>query len=321
MSYLPGRDYGGVFKGDRTVKILNLRDTHFRAKNSVHRIGNMYQDIMAKLDEVIELSKSCDIVIHDGDVFDSPYVSNSVIDDVIDKIEKANIPWYITVGNHDMSGANWETSKSSGLAHTFRRSKLIHELKELSYQGIYIKSFPYYYACEEDIKKNGLLHDKKDVFTIASTHAFISIKPFLKQVLHVQAKDVKTNFDLVLCSHFHDVFNETRGETLFVNSGSLCRLSITERKHKPQVIIIDTEDRSVHFRELKSAKPFDKIFDMSKVDEKKIFNADIEKFIKSIESTQFQEMSITGMINQIAKEEKVDKKVVELIFNKIGELE
>jgi DNA repair exonuclease SbcCD nuclease subunit len=321
VSYLPGGGYGGVFKGDKTMKILNLRDTHFRAKNSVHRVGNMYQDIMAKLDEVIELSKGCALVIHDGDVFDSPYVSNSVIDDVIDKIENANIPWYITVGNHDMSGANWGTSKSSALAHVFRRSKLIHELDEIKTQDVYIKSFPYYYACEEDIKKNGLKHDQEGKFTIASTHAFISIKPFLKQVLHVQAKDIKSDFDLVLCSHFHDVFDENINNSRFVNSGSLCRLSITERKHQPQVLIIDTKTKEVEFIKLKSAKPFDKVFDMSKVDEKKIFNADIEKFIKSIESTQFQEMSITGMINQIAKEEKVDKKVVELIFNKIGELE
>ena len=135
------------------MEILNLRDTHFRGKNSVHRIGNMYQDILAKLDEVIELSKKCDLVIHDGDFFDSPYVSNLVIDDIIDRIESAKIPWYVTVGNHDQSGANWESSKASALAHTFRRSKLIKELKELEFDDCCIHSYPYYYSIEEDIKK------------------------------------------------------------------------------------------------------------------------------------------------------------------------
>ena len=302
------------------MKILNLRDTHFRGKNSVHRIGNMYQDILTKLDEVIKLSKKCDLVIHDGDFFDSPYVSNLVIDDIIDRIESVKIPWYVTVGNHDMSGANWESSKSSALAHTFRRSKLIKELKELEFADCYIKSYPYYYACEEDIKKNGIKHDKEGKFTIASTHAFISIKPFLKQVLHVQAKDIETNYNMVLCSHFHDVFDEAINNTRFINSGSLCRLSITERKHQPQVIIIDTKKKSAEFIRLISAKPAEKIFDFSKINEKKEFNADIDTFIRSIESTKFQEMSITGMINQIAKEKKVDKKVVDLINNKIGEL-
>ncbi|KKK86529.1 hypothetical protein LCGC14_2762370 [marine sediment metagenome] len=51
------------------------------------------------------------------------------------------------------------------------------------------------------------------------------------------------------------------------------------------------------------------------------FNADIEKFIKSIESAQFQETSIKGMINQIGKEKEVEKKVIDLIIDKIGELD
>jgi len=303
------------------MKILNLRDTHFRAKNSIHRIGNMYKDILAKVDEVIELSKKCDIVLHNGDFFDSPFVSNTVIDDIVDRIEDSKISWYVTVGNHDCSSANWESSRSSALAHIFRRSNSIHELKELEFDNVYIKSYPYYYGVEEDIKKDGVRHDKKDKFTIASTHSFISIKPFLKQVLHVQAKDISTNYDLVLCSHFHALFDETINNTRFINSSSLCRLSITEKNHKPTVAIIDTETRDVKFIELKSAKPFEEVFDLSKIDTKKEFNADIEKFIKSIESAEFQEMSITGIINQIAKEKKIDKEVVNLIVNKIGELD
>lgn len=302
------------------MKILNLRDTHFRGKNSIHRIGNIYEDILLKLDEVIELSKDCDFVLHDGDFFDTPYISNTIIDDIIDKIEASKINWYITIGNHDLIGANWEASKSSALAHTFRRSKYINQLKELAFDDCYIKSFPYYFGCEEDIKLKGLKHNKKNKFTIASTHAFISIKPFLKQVLHVQVKDINTNFDLITCSHFHSLFNEVIGHTRFINTGSLVRLSITEKDIMPQVAIIDTKKEEVKFVELKSAKNLESIFDLSKVEEKKEFNAGIDNFIKSIESTKFQEMSITGMINQIAKEQNVDKKVVDLIFNKIGEI-
>lgn len=302
------------------MKILNLRDTHFRAKNSVHRIGNIYEDILCKFDEVIELSKKCNLVIHDGDFYDSPYISNTVIDDIIDRIETTKIPWYVTVGNHDMSGANWKSSKSSALAHTFRRSKFIKELSTLELDDCYIQGFPYYYACEEDIKKNGINYNHKTTkFTIASTHMFISIKPFLKQVLHVQAKDIDTNFDMILCSHFHSVFDETINNTRFINSGSLTRLSITEREHQPQVCIIDTKTKEVEFIKLKSAKKAEDIFDLSKVVEEKEFNADIEKFIKSIESTQFQETSIKGMINQIGKENKVDKKVIDLINDKLGD--
>lgn len=303
------------------MKILNLRDTHFRGKNSVHRIGDMYGDMLLKLDEVIELSKKCDIVIHDGDVWDSPYVSNIIIDDFIDRIEKSKKHWYITVGNHDMSGANWNASQSSALAHTFRRSKYIHLLDELEFDDYYIKSYPYYYACEEDIKNKGLKHNKNNKFTIASTHSFISIKPFLPQVLHVQAKQINTNYDLILCSHFHTVFDETINNTRFINSGELCRLSITEAKHKPQILIIDTETREIEKIFLKSAKKVEEIFDLSKVEEIKEKDNSLNAFIQSIESVQFQEMSIKDTVKFIAKEKEFTKKPVDLIINKIGELE
>lgn len=304
------------------MKILNLRDTHFRAKNSVHRIGNMYQDILFKLDEVIEISKKCDLVIHDGDFYDSPYVSNLVIDDIIDKIEASKIKWYVTVGNHDMSGANWGSSKSSALAHTFRRSKWIIELDDLELDDCYIKSYPYYYSVEEDIKNKGINYNHNTTkFTIASTHSFITIKPFHPQVSHVQAKNVKSNYNLILCSHFHFVFDETINNTRFINTGSLCRLSITEREYQPQIAIIDTKTRAIEFIKLKSAKLFKEVFDLSKVDEKKEFNADIEKFIKSIESVEFQATNIKDTIAYIAKEQKVDRKVVDLIIDKIGEIE
>ncbi|MHA1757229.1 MAG: hypothetical protein ACTSVV_10700, partial [Promethearchaeota archaeon] len=220
--------------------------------------------------------------------------------------------------------ANWQASKSSALAHTFRRSEYIRELDrilEFKKEKVAIYPYPYYFGIEEEIKKIGLMQKHPEYFTIASTHAFITIKPFLKQVLHIQAKDIKTNFDLILCSHFHSVFDEVINNTRFINSGTLTRLSITERNHEPQIIIIDTEKRSAEFIKLKSAKLAEKIFDFSKINEKKEFNADIEKFIKSIESTQFQEMSITGMINQIAKEQNVNKEVTQLIFDKIGELD
>jgi len=305
------------------MKILNLRDTHFRAKNSANRIGNMYEDILCKLDEVIELSKGCDIVLHDGDFYDTPYVSNVVIDDIIDRIESAKIPWYVTPGNHDMTGANWNASKSSALAHTFRRSEYITELKgtvKVKKEKVLISPYPYYFGIEEEIKKIGLKTKYPEFFTIASTHAFISIKPFLSQVSHIQAKDIDTNYDLVTCSHFHDVFNEVYNGTRFINTGSLVRLSITERKHQPKVAIIDTETKEVEFITLKSTKKPEEIFDFDKIDEKKEFTRGMEDFIKSIESVQFQEMSITGMISKIAKEQSVDKKVTDLIFEKIGEI-
>lgn len=299
------------------MKILILNDSHDRSRNSANRLGDMHSDMMLKLDETIELSKQCDYVINLGDMWDSANVSNNVIDDWLDRIEASKKQWYINAGNHDMIGASWETSNSSALAHAFRRSNSIKNLNELCFDDlkVYIKGYPYYYNCEQDYKDNGLKHNKKDYFTIACTHVFISIKPFLPQVLHVQAKDIETNYDLILCSHFHTVFDETINNTRFHNLGAWGRLSITESKHIPQVGILDTETRKIEIIQLKSAKKGSDIFDLEKIKEIKVFDKNMENFIKSLESSEFQTTNIKGTIQNIAKESKVEQKVVDLILS------
>lgn len=308
------------------MRILILNDSHDRGKNSVNRIGNMHHDLMLKLDETIEISKSCDFVIHLGDIWDSANVSNTIIDDWLDRIEASKKDWHILPGNHDMFGATWETSERSALAHAFKRCKNIIRLDEIKIineqiDNFYIKDYPYYFNCEEDIKNNGLIHKQKDLFTIACTHAFISIKPFHPKVVHVQAKEVNTNFDLCLCSHFHYDFDATINNTRFLNLNAWGRLSITEAKNAPKVAILDTRTREIEIIKLKSAKPGSEIFDLSKIEEIKKFDKNIEEFIQSLESTTFQKQNIRGIIEDIGKKEKVDKEVINLIVSKMGEYE
>lgn len=300
------------------MKILILNDTHDRGKNSANRLGVMHADMLLKLDETIKLSKECDFVIHLGDVWDSPNVSNTIIDDWLDRIEKSKKIWYILPGNHDMIGAKWETSNASALAHVYRRSKWVKKLEEIEGENYYIKGYPYYYNCEEDFKTKDLKHNKKEKFTIACTHSLITIKPFHPKVLHVQAKDIKTNYDLVLCGHFHTIFDENINDTRFFNLGAWGRLSITEFKHQPQVAILDMKTKEITPIKLKSAKKGKDIFDLTKVEEIKAFNSNMENFIKSLESVEFQSMNIKGIIEDVAKKSDVSREIVDLILNKMG---
>lgn len=313
------------------MKILNVADTHDKAKNPVNRIDNYHQASLLKLDEVIEISQDCDFVLHTGDVWDSPFVSNSVIDDWLDRIEASGKIWYILPGNHDEIGGKWENSSSSALAHALKRSKnirlLTHYDNHIEGQNyrVIIDGYAYYTGIEEDLRTKGLLHnhkldEKENVFVIACTHAFITINPFLPQVTHIQAKDIQSNYHMVLCSHFHTVFDKTIRGTRYLNPGPFGRTSITEAHHTPQVIIIDTETQAAEIIELKSAKPAENIFDLSKIQELKTNDASIEEFIKSVESVNFQGTKIQDVILQIAKEQNIDKKIVEAIFQKIGEI-
>jgi len=303
------------------MKFLVLNDSHIQGKNSRNYIGDYYSDCLKQLDETIELSKDCQFIIHLGDVFDSAVVANTIVDDVVDRIEASMKTWLILPGNHDMIGHNWENSGGTSLAHIFRRSQYIKLLTELEKSNYNIKGYPYYHAIEEDIKNNGLLIKRDMRFTIAATHAFISIKPFRDDVLHVVAKDIKTNFDLVLCSHVHQDTGITQiGNTQFLNIGAWGRLATTEVNHIPKVAIIDTETRKIEIIPLKSARPGNECFDLSKKESLKDNERELEEFISQLKDFKSQELDLVSIISQICKNNEIEKNVRDTILNKLGEV-
>ncbi|KKL89048.1 hypothetical protein LCGC14_1918660, partial [marine sediment metagenome] len=81
-------------------KFIYLQDTHIKGKNPENRIGSYYQDVMNKIKEVISIAKKLkvDAVLHGGDLYDSELVSNVMVDEFIDLVEKSKIEWLILPG-------------------------------------------------------------------------------------------------------------------------------------------------------------------------------------------------------------------------------
>lgn len=310
------------------MKFLYIQDTHIRGRNSEHRIGNYYEDVMVKINEVVELSKKIgtDCVLHGGDIWDSANVSNVMLDEFIDLVEAAKIPWYVLPGTHDMIGHDWALSKGSTLAHAFRRSRLIHELTTLSESGDehskwFIQGFKYYHNCESDIAKNGLMSSAPLPLKIAVTHAFITLKPFLKTVMHVVAKDIATDFDIVLNAHYHCPWGIKRiGNTKWVNIGAFGRKSIDEIDIKPTVVYIDTDKPdNIELIPLTTAKPGNEVFDLTKVTESKVFEQSIDDFINSLQNVKMDELDVRGIVELLAKDHHIDLDVKKEVIKRIGE--
>jgi len=311
------------------MKFLYLCDTHIKGKNPENRIGNYYNDIMDKIKEVISLSKeyNVDFIVHGGDLYDSDTVSNTMVDDFIDLVEKNKKEWYIIWGNHDEIAHNIKISKSTSLAHIFRRSKYISHLetnilKASKQKGIdtVLQGFDYYHNIEGTIREKGLMCKYPDAkFKIAVTHAFITLKPFLPHVLHIQLKDVKTDFDIVLCSHYHKDWGikELNG-TKFVNLGAIGRQGIDEVDRIPQVLLVDTDTKELKIIKLKSAKDCKEVFDLEKIEKMKQFEGNIENFIHSLESVKFQSLDIRGKVEEIGKKTNTEKEVIKEVINRIS---
>ena len=303
---------------------LYMQDGHFKGKNPGQRTDNYPESWLIKFQEFLDIGEenNVDAYLDGGDIFDIPNISNIFLDKIIDMIEQKQKPFYSLYGNHTMIGYNIEASKGTSLAHTFRRSKLIKYLDCLEGDNYIIKGIEYKHGIEEDIKENGIIVEgDKDTWKIAIVHALVTSKPFFKEVSHVVYNDVKTNCDLVLVAHLHQQYKKEVGDTTFLDIGNFGRCAISEHKIKPSCLLINTDKREFKKIELKTAKPGSEVFDLTKVEELKAFDNNINNFISSLQSTKVQSMSIRGIITDICKENKVEKEVEQLIIDKVGESE
>lgn len=309
------------------MKIAYIQDSHIKGTNSINYIGNYYEDCMNQLESFLKLAKKnkCDCLIHGGDVWENPVVSNLMVDEFIDLIEKYKIPLYVVWGNHDQIGQNIETSKGSSLAHCFRRSKLINHLVELDHkifkskEEFTISSFDYEYEIEEQLKKyklNKFTYKGKERFTVYILHAFVTPKPFLPEVSHIVCEDIKGNADLVLVAHYHEPWEKKVGDTTFLDIGCFGRLNINEAKIKPSMCLIDTDKKSWEVIEIPH-KPGNEIFDLKKHKDKKDFKKDMNKFFSSLKSSKINKFQVKDIITKICKEQKIDKNVKNIIMENL----
>jgi DNA repair exonuclease SbcCD nuclease subunit len=223
-------------------------------------------------------------------------------------------------GNHDEVGHNWELSKSSALAHIFRRSKVIHELTEWNHEDCFIKGMAYYHGIEEDLRQP-IINDESKL-KILVPHAMISKKPLHPAINHVLIQDINTNFDWILCSHLHDNWGvEECNGTKYVNMGAIGRTSIPERDKMPRVAVCDTEAETIEPVELKCAKNGEEVFNIKAYEEIKGTRKDIESFIKSLEDVKFKSTNLRDKIDQICKTKKISKEIKEYLLNKLQEIE
>jgi DNA repair exonuclease SbcCD nuclease subunit len=314
------------------MKFLYFQDLHLKGKNSRNRLGNYFEDILLKIDEIISIAKKnkCNAILDGGDLFETDKPSYRVIDAIADRFEKANMNLYSLFGNHSMTAGHIENSNNVGLMHLIKRSKYFHILTELndrdfkSKDNFSICGIDYYHDIESDLK-NKYTFDKIsrkgiEKWTVYLIHALITPTKFFDDASHIQCKDIKTNADLVLCSHYHHPFKKVVKNTVFLNIGCSGRDNINEHDILPSVLLLDTEKRDYEIIELKSAKNGKDVFDLSKYEELKANKKDIKEFLNSLKDIDFQSMDLEQQITQIGKEQKIDKEIIDYLLSKLTEI-
>lgn len=302
-------------------RYVYFQDGHYKGKNSINRLGDFSSDWLLKFDELLSIAKEnkVDGILDGGDLLDGPEPSYRVLDEIADRVEKVNIPFYSLFGNHAQRYHSNEHSKYTGLAHLQKRSDLFKYFNEIQGKDFIIKGIEYNHNIEEILKEEGISFCNEDNWKVAIVHAFICPKEF-PYASHIICDDIKTDADLILVAHYHSVWEKKVGNTQYLDIGCFGRNSITEAKIEPSCILLDTEKRSYEIIKLKSAKKGSEIFDLKKIAEIKDADQNMERFIKSLESVDFQGQDILSIIKSIAKEGNISSEVVDLIHSKIQEV-
>lgn len=305
------------------MKLLYLQDFHLLFKTPINRKDNYYQSMLLKLDEILFIAKKEKVsyILDGGDFFESPIVANTIVDDVLDRIEKNKIEWKFLFGNHCMNSHHIENSKASSLAHMLRRSRYISYLDTMEDNDFYLKGYEYKHDIESEIKEKGIFHDKKNKLTIAIIHALVSEKPLPYSAMHICYKDIKSNYDYLLIAHNHHGFDFKLNNTRILNISCCGRRKINEKDISPTVLLIDTSTKKFEVIKLQSAKKGEDCFDLEKIEKQKEFEANINNFIESLSNVKLQSLDIRGRIVEIAKETKAEKEVLDEVIQRIGKEE
>jgi len=300
-------------------KFLIVTDIHLSGKNPTQYIGDYWQDTFAKFIEILQLSKQykCEAIFSGGDLLDSPLLSLTLTDLIIDAINKNNIPFYAIPGNHEENNHNWSLSENTTLAHMFRRSDLIKFLDTYEDDKVIIKGWGYYHGIEDAIKEGLLNVPKTKKWKIGLVHALITEKKFLPSVLHVQAETIQSNIDAIFSGHYHQPYHII-GDTEVYNLGAIGLRDINEIKIKPSVVIIDTLTREVTPIQLKNVRKGKELFDLAGIEASKEYDKNIDDFIASLETSVVTEEGLRGSIEGLAKEKNIDKDIITDLINRVG---
>jgi DNA repair protein SbcD/Mre11 len=261
-----------------SFKLVFATDLHFRATKPISRLDNdFFGSLLAKVDELRELSADADIVLLGGDIFDRPDVPHSVVIKVIRAFSKFKCPIYTVVGNHDVHGYQEVSVEASALGVMFENG-VMNKLDILNpCRGIAIYGLHAY-------NENRWRVPNTNDFKVLVAHKMITGVP-IPNCDTILPSDVarETNANLILCGDIHTPFIEKHNGKTFVNPGSFARMSINDRERQPQAAVITIEDDGEVNIDLKTlcTRPAESVFDIKAYSQRMAQETHTKDFIRT----------------------------------------
>lgn len=312
------------------MKILFLTDTHFTAKNPSSRLDDIQETIINKLLDVKKIidDVGIDMVLHGGDMFHSPDVSNAFTGKIARIINSFDAPVYVVPGNHDLYGYSYETLNNTklGLLEKTGVINIISREKPIVVDDngfkIGIEAQEYHAHIDEDMSVDFRIDNINVDYSILLTHSMLLEYKFHEGIKHTLIKDVYTNADLILAGHYHDGWKERKQDnTWFFNPGSLLRVEASAAmiNAMPKVIVFEIEKDKFDYKyiELPSAKKGKIVFSNTNLTTK-LYNIGLDQFHNKLKSQKFTGVNIIDLINACSNQD--NKIACEYAIKKINQV-
>lgn len=304
------------------MKFLYFTDSHFTAKNPSSRIDNIQDTIKRKLNDIKDIinEERIDVVLHGGDLFHSPDVSNKFCGELATILKSFNVPIYVVPGNHDIFGHNMATIDNTKLG-LFEKTGVVKLLTRDNPQVfndngflIGVEGQEFHIEIDTDISKDYKVYNKSVDFSILLIHSMLLDHEFFNGIKHTQIKDVITDANIVLAGHYHPGFKtiEQNGTT-FINPGSMLRVdsSIGSYNYTPSVVVIDSSKNGTTYNviPLKSAKNAKEVFKKNSNNKDKI--NDLILIRDKLKGANISGFSIYNLLDNYKNEHPEDANLVE----------
>jgi len=301
------------------ARFLCTSDWHIRSKNPRYRIDDFFQTMMGKLNWMFELAKKedCSAILHGGDFFDSPDQKNSTKIEIAKLLLRYKIPIYAVAGQHDLIHRRFFNT-ALALFQTFGGVNILDgELKTdtcipcIDNSGHYNVNL-YGASWEEEIPTP---EDSNAINILAIHKMIVKEKPLWdKQVGYTKAEtflNKHKGYNLIVSGDNHHSFTHTTANQILINTGSLTRMTTSQRGHLPCVYIYNSETKKAK-QYLIPTKSIDEVMDLETADEVKEKNEALEAFMEGLSSDYDIELKFEDNLKNLMIENKTDNRIKKL---------
>lgn len=325
------------------MRVLVVGDVHAADTAPGKRSESYREDILRKLEEIVELANKAKVpyLLFMGDIFHAKEprkVSHRLVQDIskiLESYKVLNGEIKILVGNHDITHGRLESLEKQPLGvlgqiknvELLQHDPIVLFADENGDQVPRVTLYPIPgipgitvndYAIDREEDNGTRWH------VIASHQSVVpNIKDELevlrdKYFIHDSYKVAEiANMDMVLYGHQHrndGVYK--RGETIFANLGSICRLTVakSDTEKVPSVLFLNFGEDAISKKiiPLKSVRPSDEVYSLEDHLQQKAHRLDIEEAVQSFNNTDLEEFSIDSIIAEIEIRDDIEEQPREI---------